>query len=405
MPPRSFDSSACRQSLSRRAVLRTTVGAVAGSPLAIAGGDSSAGADRATPDSLLAPEVTVMTRNLGLGTSLRWLRGGASVDPETVYEHYREVRDSAVTKRARAWAAEIAETRPALVGLQEAMLIRTERPGDYEGGSRPDAGTVEEDYLGALRRALARELVAHDRRTAYEPVAVVVNADEELPAESPDGLRFDVRLTDRDVVLARRDVTVRGTETANFGMAPGFTLEDGTRITLPRGYCLVRVTLGATPFTFVNTHLDASSTFVRKTQTRELLNRLTSVDDPTVLVGDFNSGPDTPDVSYGLITDRGGFQDAHATAVADPGPTCCQWANLRNDRSYLDRRVDLVLTRGPVEPLGARRVGADPADRVRSTAEGVDRVWPSDHAGVVANLRVAATAVNPADLVRALLSS
>lgn len=382
---------------SRRAVLRRAAGAV---------GVAAPPARRrlAAPSSLLAPEVTVMTRNLGLGTSLRWLRRRRSVDPETVYEHYREVRESAVERRAGVWAAEIADARPALVGLQEAMLVRTERPGDYEGGSTPDAEHVAEDFLAALRGALEEELAARDGETAYEPVAVVENADEELPAEAPDGSRFDVRLTDRDAVLARDDVRVRGTETANFGMAPGFTLDDGTSLSLRRGYCLVRAAVGATPFAFANTHLAASSSLPRKIQARELLARLATVDEPIVLVGDLNSGPDTPDVTYGLVTDEG-FEDAHAAAVDDPGATCCGWANLRNDRPSFGRRVDLVLARGPVEALGARRVGADPADRVRSPADGVGRVWPSDHAGVVADLRVAATAADPAELVRALLSS
>jgi hypothetical protein len=55
----------------------------------------------------------------------------------------------------------------------------------------------------------------------------------------------------------------------------------------------------------------------------------------------------------------------------------------------LRRRIDVVLVRGAVEPLGARRVFHDPSSRVTVTVDGepTER-WVSDHAGVVADLVV-----------------
>lgn len=164
-----------------------------------------------------------------------------------------------------------------------------------------------------------------------------------------------MRLTVRDVVLARSDVAVRATETDNYGIAPGITLQDGTRITVKRGYCLARVVVGATPFTFVNTHLAVTSALFRAARASVLLERLAAVTEPVVLVGDFNTGPHTPDNTYRTLTDE--FRDAHAAAVADPGPTCCQFAALGNDQSRLGRRVDLVLVRGPIEAVAGYRVG------------------------------------------------
>jgi endonuclease/exonuclease/phosphatase family metal-dependent hydrolase len=102
-------------------------------------------------------------------------------------------------------------------------------------------------------------------------------------------------------------------------------------------------------------------------------------DPPTVLVGDFNSGPDTPAApAYDLLTRR--TPDAYA--VVNPngeGDTCCQRPSLTNDESTLDRRNDRVFTREDVETLDAERVGTDRAARV-------DGRWPSDHAGVAAEL-------------------
>lgn len=382
--------------VSRRDVLRRT-----GGTLAIGGFGRFRGYVRRRVDPLLAPRVTVMTRNLGLGIRLVGLfdRDVRQVDPEFVHDRYREVLDSAFPTRAEALAAEIADARPALVGLQEAALVRTQDPGDYAGGSSPNAEHVEVDFLRALLVALRRELADRSADATYRPIATVANADEELPARRPDGTRFDVRLTVRDAVLARDDVRVRSTATVNYGIVPSVTLRDGTRITVKRGYCLARVAVGATPFAFANTHLAVSSSVFRAAQASELLGRLAAVDEPVVLVGDFNTGPDTPDATYRTLTDE--FRDAHAAAVAEPGPTCCQFATLRNDRSRLGRRVDLVLCRGTVEPLDAYRVGHEPSSRVEI---GGEAVWPSDHAGVVADLRVAASPANPVALVKALLS-
>jgi len=62
------------------------------------------------------------------------------------------------------------------------------------------------------------------------------------------------------------------------------------------------------------------------------------------------------------------------------GATCCQRADLRNEESLLDNRVDYVFSSGEFETLDSRRVGHRPKDRIEG-------LWPSDHAGVVAELR------------------
>jgi hypothetical protein len=64
------------------------------------------------------------------------------------------------------------------------------------------------------------------------------------------------------------------------------------------------------------------------------------------------------------------------------GDTCCQDADLLNDASDLTSRIDLILYDGAVEPLMGEVVGDEPADRIDSG------LWPSDHAGVVATLRI-----------------
>lgn len=71
--------------------------------------------------------------------------------------------------------------------------------------------------------------------------------------------------------------------------------------------------------------------------------------------------------------------------------TCCQEKDLRNAVSALDERIDFVLVRDARAPRGAdlpgavalELVGEEDADRTA-----VSGLWPSDHAGLVATLRL-----------------
>ena len=66
-----------------------------------------------------------------------------------------------------------------------------------------------------------------------------------------------------------------------------------------------------------------------------------------------------------------------------PGLTCCQAELDNNPVSQLYQRIDLILTRGPVGTQNIALFGANPASK---TADGL---WPSDHAGVAAQLVIA----------------
>jgi hypothetical protein len=70
-----------------------------------------------------------------------------------------------------------------------------------------------------------------------------------------------------------------------------------------------------------------------------------------------------------------------------PGFTCC--TDIAAPASGANERIDIVFHRGGVTAESVEIVGADPTKR---TAMGL---WPSDHAGVVANLQVPAP-VKPA---------
>ncbi|MGH3057511.1 MAG: endonuclease/exonuclease/phosphatase family protein [Gaiellaceae bacterium] len=322
-------------------------------------------------------QVTVMTRNLFIGTDLGPVFAAQSF-PQLVgatTTAFLEVQATNFPERAQAIADELAATRPDVVGLQEVMLIRTDTPAD--GGATP-AETVAYDYLELLLAALAA------RGLDYEPVAVVVNADG---PELPTALGFDVRATDRDAILVNRDrrprLKVTNPQAANFVARVTLPTIAGP-IQLPRGWTAIDLKLRGQRFRVVNTHLEAFSGLVQVAQGAELLAGPGATALPTLFVGDFNSRADgTGTPTYGLLR-AAGFEDAWADVhPGDPGLTCCWETHLLSPVPPFDERIDLVLFRGPFRALAAEIVGEDPvADRTPSG------LFHSDHAGVVARLRL-----------------
>jgi len=154
---------------------------------------------------------------------------------------------------------------------------------------------------------------------------------------------------------------------------------------LRRGHCRAALTVDGVPFTAVSTHLESVSSFLRLLQARELVSSLPE-NRPVVLCGDLNSGPGYESGAYDLLTDS--FRDPYARLHPDtPGNTCCQAPDLRNDRSRLNRRIDVVLCRGGVRATEIGRVNHRARDR-RTLWRGDESVsvWPSDHAGLVATI-------------------
>jgi len=116
-------------------------------------------------------KVTVMTRNLYLGTGLTDIVTAPTFPQfvEAVTRARQNVIDTDFAARADALATEIQQAGPDLVGLQEASLWRTQTPADLSG--TPNATTPFQDFLAILQSELA------ERGLAYTAVATSTNAD------------------------------------------------------------------------------------------------------------------------------------------------------------------------------------------------------------------------------------
>jgi endonuclease/exonuclease/phosphatase family metal-dependent hydrolase len=371
---------------SRRALLRAVAGATAAAgPGKTAGPGDAARALPRVPEWDASRELTVLTRNLGLGAGLLDLLDDDTVDPEVVHEKFTSMRNSGVPERMDAIAAEIAAVEPAVVGLQEASLVRR-GPRDGEADERVV------DFLGELATALLGRSEA-----GYRRAATVTNADVTLPARSPDGERFTVRLTDRDALLVRDDVALGETEAGNYSVNAS-TVRDGQRFTATRGYCGADVVVDDVTVRVVSTHLSVVDV-VRRAQAGELVATHADREGPTVLLGDFNARPE-PGAGSAYATVAEEYTDSWAAVGGGDGATCCQLPELDNPNDRLGIRIDHVFCGGPAEPVSAERTGARADARVEV---GGRSLWPSDHTGLAVRLRVAPAVSKPRAVVRALL--
>jgi hypothetical protein len=323
------------------------------------------------------PPVTVMTRNIYLGSELGSLF--AVQDEQQLVGATSQIWANMIASdfpaRAEVLAAEVAEDRPLLIGLQEVSRWDAVSP----------SGTVTVDFLTILLEALAA------RGQHYEAVSISEAFEGTLPAIVPGLGLSAVTLLDRDVILVRSDVppaqlTVLHEDHGLFDAALELPVL-GEPLRIERGWNLVDVRVRNRTFRFVNSHLEAfdPDEVIRVQQAQELLEGPLATDLPVVLLGDFNSDAEANGRAYKILIDEGGFEDAWRTAnPGDPGLTCCHADDLRNEVVDLRSRIDLILVRDGVRVRDLERVGIDPAMRTPSG------LWPSDHAGVVGRLMITA---------------
>lgn len=339
-------------------------------------------------------KVTFMTRNLYLGAELvpviGAILGGGDV-LSAVGAAWANVEATDFPTRAAALAEEIKSEKPDFIGLQEAVKWSVGAPFDPS-----PASTVVYDFVEILRDAL------EERGMHYDVVVVADEFEAEVPGIVPGspyvvqlpGVPFplpllDVRLQDRDVLLVQHGGEMKISNASSHHFATnldlGFVVET-------RGWVQCDVKMGQREFRLVNTHLTNEHPGVRYVQAGELLSGPCSTSLPVVLLGDFNSDGNDPTgagsgAPYNLVR-TAGFGDAWVDLhPGDPGITFGQEPTLTvpafpSTTTEPIERIDFVLFRGGgITAYDADRFGYAVADMR-------DGLWPSDHAGVAATLRI-----------------
>jgi hypothetical protein len=155
-------------------------------------------------------------------------------------------------------------------------------------------------------------------------------------------------------------------------------------IPLPRSWASVDAEFFGHPFRFIDTHLETFSSAIREAQGGELRAGPANTSLPVIVAMDSNAQafPLPQDATY-LDFISAGYSDVWTQVFPSlPGFTCCQNETDNNPVSELSQRIDLILTKGAVSPLGIALLGADSHSRLP------DGLWPSDHAAVGAGVIV-----------------
>jgi endonuclease/exonuclease/phosphatase family metal-dependent hydrolase len=369
MAHRKRHHASIMHSVGRRRVLASVLG------LALLFGPMTA-AHAADDDGAV---VRIMTQNLYQGTNFTEAATATNLQQfqAAVTLIYQNILATQPAVRAAAVAREIARERPDLVALQEVAIVRS---GFVPLTNPPTpVSAVDVDQLASLLAEL------EGLGQPYGVVAIVPNLD----VQAPNSVFKSIRITTRTVIIAREDNRTGAMKLSNiqvqqFLATPGFPTPLGA-VPIPRGWGSVDVRLKGRDFRLVTTHLFDAQPFNLSQANEALQNAVNSTTLPVVFVGDFNAAANLPAdptfATYQALINAGlvdAWPQAHGL---DPGLTCCQDPNLMNVTSNYTRRVDLVLLRGGIAVRDIHLVGNDPSDRTAG-------LWPSDHAGVVATLRI-----------------
>ena len=330
----------------------------------------------ATADAASIARLGFMSRNLYIGTDLD-IVVQALASPSTT-DNLPALLDAIGDLQATAWpvrvnaiADEIARERPHVVGLQEVWQI------DINLTPLGLPVDIDHDFLTSLDAALAARGLDYD-------IAVVGSAVSAAPMPGISVLDRDVILVDASRVTFDAGSVVAQQFAANIGVV-------AAGVNVRRGWVSVNAVVEGIPMRIVNTHLEsggsAAVTQLRVFQVSQLMATLAGVE-RVVLLGDLNDVPGSP--MYGVVAGAG-FADAWAElrpGVA--GLTCCHVEVLSNElaQDTFGKRIDYVFARGFAfrngDMLGSIHLtGVLPGDRI---AGPLTTIWPSDHAGVAAQL-------------------
>ena len=333
--------------------------------------------------------LTIMTRNMDAGTDLNYIF--AATDQASFVQGaaltLAEVKASGIPERAAALAEEIRAANPDLIALQEVTLWRT---GPL---MQPPATDIMYDQLSLLLAELGK------RNLHYGIVAIQTQVDAEAPVPSEN---MDIRLTDRDVILARLDLPqsqfdLQNAQSHRYQATFSFGSATLGQVAVPRGWMSVDVAAGGAKLRFVNTHMESTvpglpdAEKTQLAQADELVAALSGATGAVVVAGDFNANAETGPDHTGTVQKilNAGFFDAWRGM--HPGEAGYTWPLFGEDQASGPmtpvERIDLIFTRNIGTTWFGRDTGVISASYTGMTKPAAG-AWTSDHAGLVVKLQM-----------------
>jgi len=368
-------------------------------------------------------DIKVMTQNQYLGADLTPIMLAITNEEyaAAVAGALQSVAANNFQERALALAESIADRQPHLVALQEVYAFECE---DFGSGTCAVFHGAFNDHLTLTTDALAGfgadYYVAAEIQNLTIPTEVMESGGlPGLPVFLPgiDGPAMFIKVIDRDVILARGDISTSPVPMTCPNPGPdgiGCNYDNIATVMSPlagpipvdRGFVAVDAWVKEAEYRFINTHLeirfpseDPMSPGLQAAQATELNLAIASTPSNPgsrlIVAGDINSapvhepvGPLVPPYQQfangSTIFGAPAFVPMTDTWLLRPGKptgfTCCEAADLLNAPSEQYERIDVVFARPAPAKVKANVMDADTTDK---TASGL---WPSDHASVITEL-------------------
>ena len=373
------------------------------------------------PAHAAEPQVTVMTRNLYLGSDV-----GVAMDlipnlSAAAQFMWDQVKKTDFNKRAPKLAAEVIAKKPDVVGLQEATIWFCKK---NVFSKRTEVFNFTKQFLAATKAQGTEYVLAQKNgktalNTGYSiaavPFVTMVNDPgtfQPLFGQDKAACGFEIA----DALAIRADLADKVLKVGNTEYEQTYTIVP-TIMTIYRGYTWADIQIGNTPVRFVTTHLeslwDENKVPNSAIQAQQLIADLKNTKNPVVVMGDFNSDPRDPRMpanpnpgeqpvasdacpagtskcnAYLLMTEAG-FTDSGPdpllpenytwgmnALLTGPDPVRLKVAKqLGNNAGYTDR-LDYVFVKNGVSVTSSGLIGATPPNNLNT-----------DHAGIVATLAI-----------------
>jgi hypothetical protein len=333
-------------------------------------------------------DLRVMTYNVNEGTDYREVQDATSFPGflVAVGQTITQVRATDPKLRMQYVAKQVIDAAPALVSLQE-LDQWASGPLNPFTGQCGDV-TVEYDMLPELMDALAQQ-------GAHYTIAVQKQnwAFQQMPGLIPPQTFLCLQVVDTIAILARTDIPNQlqwdNPQSQQFENILWFQTAVGL-IPFPRSWVSIDATFNGKAFRFIGTHLDSIDPGINQLQGKEIRLGPANTSLPVIIAMDSNSQAfPLPQASTYVDFMLAGYKDLwldakqHYAGGIDPGLTCCQAQLDNNLDSQLYQRIDLLLALGDVSAQRAALFG------VTQSSKTPTGLWPSDHAGVAAQITVA----------------
>lgn len=316
------------------------------------------------PAHAAEPRVTVMTRNLYLGSDV-----GVAMDlipnlSAAAQFMWDQVKKTDFNKRAPKLAAEVIAQKPDVVGLQEATIWFCKK---NIFSKRTEVFNFTKQFLAATKAQGTEYVLAQKDgitalNTGYSiaavPFVTMVNDPETFqPLFGQDKAACGFEIADALAIradLANKVLTVGNTEyEQTYTIVP-------TIMTIYRGYTWADIQIGNTPVRFVTTHLeslwDENKVPNAAIQTQQLIADLKNTKNPIVVMGDFNSDPRDPRMP---ANPNPGEQPV-ASDACPAGTSKCNAYLLMTEAGYTDSGPDPLLPENYTWGMNALLTGPDP---------------------------------------------